>query len=617
MQQETVMFNDELKASGVVYDVSLDPRRWMTDDPNVRQMTLDQVTLLGSHDAGMSRVIWCTKFGTESRTVTQIFDILQQLNLGVRFFDIRPTYFSNNKSGKGDFYCGHFSNVGEVMGIEIGWQGAIGQPLSEIIGQINCFCRETNKKELIILNVGHVLHIGFDGKEFKFRDPINPDDWEKLSAEFSKIDCLCHNNSELLCSDINSRKTIGELTSEHSVVVVLDQTGKLIGDFCKSEELPICNKYANKNDVDGMKKDQFEKLKEKGNNQDELFLLSWTLTQSDLDAVLGRPPVLELAEKANNRMSEIFDEVIETSFYPNIVLLDKIDSNRGFSLSQQINDLRVTTNRCRINAECCLDTVIEIGECYGSFDHIITDEEVEWFGVQETVLKNKIGLIWGKEPNDVFLHSPTPWGDLYKTYGWEQVQTVIALKNLPIIEAVNTDHVLKDQKTIVNNEKEKKTFEVEFSSEYDDYISCIECSADIPIPGFIDTKNYISYKTTFPPVDSQGEPLTLNSRISIWDSKPSHIKGSTEIRKTIELEPGQSARAEYYVDVCTARIKVPFKMYLQGGVAMNYNPTYKGHHFYKVSIEYIMSESGIPNDYSYQQEIEVGFCANPRIEIVL
>ena len=169
------MVKDELSASGVVYDVSLDPSRWMTEDQNIRQLTLDQVTLLGSHDAGMSRVQWCTSFGTESRTVTQTCDIAQQLNFGVRYFDIRPTYFSKKPEhgGDGGFYCGHFSYIDKsILWIKIGWQGAIGQSLSSIIEQINNFC--SDKKELIILNIGHVLHIDNEGENFR---EFDSDDW--------------------------------------------------------------------------------------------------------------------------------------------------------------------------------------------------------------------------------------------------------------------------------------------------------------------------------------------------------------------------------------------------------------------------------------------------------
>lgn len=614
MKQETVMFNDELKANGVNYVVSFDPARWMTEDPNVRELTLDQVTLLGSHDAGMSRVQWSTTHGTEGRTVTQTCDILQQLNFGVRYFDIRPTYFSKKPEhgGDGDFYCGHFSDLNiKIFGIKIlGWEGAIGQSLSSIIEQINNFC--IGKKELIILNIGHVLHIDNEGEQFR---DFDSEDWMRLSTELSKIKCLCQNNSELLCPDINSRKTIGELTSEHSVVVVVDQKEQLIGNFCKPTELPVDDYFTNIDEVDQMKKDQFDKLKKYGNNQDRLFLLSWTLTQSDWDAIKDSPTVLELAEEANERMLEIFDEVIATSLYPNIVHLDKIDSIEGFYLCQQLNELRVTTNRCRINTDCSLDKVL--CGAYGFFDHIITDQEIESFGVQGTVLKGVIRSLCGKEPNDVYLHSPTPWGDLYKTYEWDQIQTFSMFRTQPIVEAVNTDHVLKDQKTIVNDEKEKKSFEVVFSSEYDDYIESLKWSGNFPCPGFAEKKNYISYKTTFPSVDPQGETLTLNSRMPVGVNESFHLEGTTETRKTIELEPGQSARAEYYVDVYTAKIKVPFKIYVQGAVAMNYNPTYQGHHFYGIPIETLMNGAGIPNDYSYEQEIAVCFCANPRIEIVL
>src|SRR5947207_10532693 len=54
----------------------------------------------------------------------------------------------------------------------------------------------------------------------------------------------------------------------------------------------------------------------------------------------------------------------------------------------------------------------------GSVQHVITDKEVTTFGIQDSPLKNAVGKYFGKNPNDAYLHSPTPWNDLYKTYGW-------------------------------------------------------------------------------------------------------------------------------------------------------------------------------------------------------
>ena len=52
----------------------------------------------------------------------------------------------------------------------------------------------------------------------------------------------------------------------------------------------------------------------------------------------------------------------------------------------------------------------------GSVQHVITDEERSSFGLSDSQLKGAVDKYFGKQPNDAYLHSPTPWDDLYKRY---------------------------------------------------------------------------------------------------------------------------------------------------------------------------------------------------------
>jgi len=70
----------------------------------------------------------------------------------------------------------------------------------------------------------------------------------------------------------------------------------------------------------------------------------------------------------------------------------------------------------------------------GSEQHIITDKERTTFGIQDEGLKDAVDKYFGKRPNDAYLHSPTPWDDLYKTYGWPEVQTVLVVQSATIRE---------------------------------------------------------------------------------------------------------------------------------------------------------------------------------------
>ena len=59
----------------------------------------------------------------------------------------------------------------------------------------------------------------------------------------------------------------------------------------------------------------------------------------------------------------------------------------------------------------------------GTSQHPITSEEKNTFGLNDAKIKQGIGNNFGKEPRDVFLCDPTPWGDIYSKCGWKPVQS--------------------------------------------------------------------------------------------------------------------------------------------------------------------------------------------------
>lgn len=296
--------------------------RWMTDNPKIRALTLDKVTMLGSHDAGMNKFQWGTAGGTKNNTITQVRTIGQQLNLGARYFDLRPFYRD------GEFYCGHFSQLTEYI---IGWQGACGQSFSEIIKEINDFCKD--KKELIILNIGgSCLDVS---NPVSFKD-FDDDIWNRFYNKLNEINNICQSNGNLLCDNMANRKTIGELTAEKSAVVIIDPKGR----FCKTDDLKISNSYSNEDDFEKMRQDQFEKMKEHANDPNQLFLISWTLTLQGAENINPFNSILELAEKANNHIDDILNQARNTAKYPNIVYIDKIGDQKGYEIAEQITALR-------------------------------------------------------------------------------------------------------------------------------------------------------------------------------------------------------------------------------------------------------------------------------------
>src|SRR6218665_3674678 len=75
--------------------------------------------------------------------------------------------------------------------------------------------------------------------------------------------------------------------------------------------------------------------------------------------------------------------------------------------------------------------------------NIIADSERASFGIgSDEDLKRAVQKYFGKRPNDAFLHSPTPWDDLYKRYEWPEVCTGLMPKKAEILEVTSNPTIV-------------------------------------------------------------------------------------------------------------------------------------------------------------------------------
>lgn len=324
--------------NGKYFFYGQDCSRWMTENPFVRSKTLKQLTLLGSHDAGMSELHAFAGPVTKGNVLTQAVNIAKQLELGTRYFDIRPVITG------GRFACGHYN---KDCGLCVGGNG---QFLDDIIDQVNNFCR--GKRELVILNISHDVNtdVGF-GCYRNFTET----EWNRLFYSLLKINNLCTCNKDL-CNKEGQGKTIEELTVNGSTVVVrlasesaVHVARRLPQDlsqkFCMQDDFAIYDDYTGTTEFGEMCKDQFQKMQEQASKMGSLFLLSWTLTQGIQEAVnsiiSSDMSILSFAETANMHLDGyLFNEMNSKHIYPNIVYIDKIDSPNAFFAVQEANDMR-------------------------------------------------------------------------------------------------------------------------------------------------------------------------------------------------------------------------------------------------------------------------------------
>jgi hypothetical protein len=246
----------------------------------------------------------------------------------------------------------------------------------------------------------------------------------------------------------------------------------------------------------------------------------------------------------------------------------------------------------------------------GSVQHVITSQERATFGLTDEALKAAVNKYAGKEPNNVYLVSPTPWGDLYKTYGWEQVQTVLTVVGAELL-GVTSEPIAVKTEQLRNNSPHKATFRADLSQMYKNTTTHTWQTG-----GQFSIEQKFTYNVQFLRAGGGGE--TSFSYEQSWGIGGQQAK-STQVTSsggvTVDLEPGKAVLAELTASKGTMRVRIRYNAYLTGLLAVNYDPTYQGHHFWAYPIGDILSSGGISNSNQSSEEITIDYYFDGKVEL--
>ena len=246
----------------------------------------------------------------------------------------------------------------------------------------------------------------------------------------------------------------------------------------------------------------------------------------------------------------------------------------------------------------------------GSVQHVITDEERVTFSLGDNELKQAVESNFGRRPNDAYLHSPTPWDDLYKRYSWPQVQTVLVPQSAEILKITSEPTIVKTQK-FQNNSSEKATFNVSITESLSQ-----TASTNWSTSGSITVGQKFTYKIGFLGTGAGGETSLSYQRS--WGKGGSNSKTITvgsSAGVQVELDPGEAVAAQLSASRGTMKVQIRYRAYLIGDTAVNYNPRHRGHHFWALDIGDVMSSASKSNSSESIENIEIGYYSNGKIEL--
>ena len=274
-----------------------DRANWMGLSKGViGRKSLKHIIMPASHDASMYEVNHCTSFASfganACNTQTQSQSYLAQLNNGIRYFDVRPVIY------EGELWTGHF-NKSPFLGCN-------GPRLATALQDVNQFIQ--NKFELPILKFSHYLNRDNDASDFT-----------EIQMEELIQSVISHVGNYLYKEDLPLADTpLADMVAGGSrIIAVFDGLSDALHDQYKSQgiyryadypgstaaDLTVYDKYSGTNSLETMVTDQLKKMNTASNHGGDLFLLSWTLTQDDAQAIacgahLGES-IIKMAGTAN------------------------------------------------------------------------------------------------------------------------------------------------------------------------------------------------------------------------------------------------------------------------------------------------------------------------------
>lgn len=246
----------------------------------------------------------------------------------------------------------------------------------------------------------------------------------------------------------------------------------------------------------------------------------------------------------------------------------------------------------------------------GQEQHIITSDERTAFNIQDSSLKSAVASFFGKAPNDAYVCSPTPWNDLYKSYGWDQVQTLLSVQSAKVIGDATVPVALN-----ANTFKNNSSVEADFNCDVTQEVS-VTSESNWSDTSSVEIGQTIDYSIEFLGTGVAGS--TSMGYSQSWQhggSRSSTLELGSSAGVKVTLKPGQAVKAVLSATKGRLIVQVVYQINLFGNTAINYNPTYHGHHFWALNILGVMSSGNLPTSITTTETISIDYYTNVEVNI--
>ncbi|CAH4037566.1 spherulin-2A-like [Pieris brassicae] len=257
------------------------------------------------------------------------------------------------------------------------------------------------------------------------------------------------------------------------------------------------------------------------------------------------------------------------------------------------------------------NNVTDVRVEYSGYDiHVINNEDIKLFKINQLYLKEAVRRYYKVRPQSVYLKSPTPWNDLYKTNDWEQVSRILSVKSatLKLNNKQNTVVLSQDfenysnstikvntalsqsvENSISTSWSVSKEWSVSQQFEYDVNVIFAKIAGTT---GFTWTSNWGKN-------EEKSETFTIGATSSV----------------ETELKPGQAVTAILTGNKRVLEIEVVYAATLRGNVAVNFKKSFRGHYFYGPSIVSVLNTAGMDTEKLITENIKIGVYIDHSLKV--
>lgn len=239
---------------------------------------------------------------------------------------------------------------------------------------------------------------------------------------------------------------------------------------------------------------------------------------------------------------------------------------------------------------------------------ILTDKDKTAFNLTQEAIEKAVQVYSGEKATDVFIKSPTPWNDLYKTYKWREVKREFKIKDIRLINITHEERNMSI-KDFRNDGNDTKVIKGEVRDAYDSFISRHYWSGNIKVNASL------IYNLTRP----YDPPLLYAYSSDVGQFYLGSGLNSITITKTrakFTLEPNQTAKFYVKANQVTVRVMVEYETNLIGDVVVNYENKHEGHHFWAYDINEVLSASNMTSTVRTNEYVEVYYLQDFKTQIV-